>query len=121
MSRKLGYYAEKIICHYLHGKEYSVLAINFTTRTGEIDIIARRNDVVFFIEVKSRTMHDAYGAELGWCYTKQKRFISAVKVYVSKYKVYTYQIDLLCVYIKQRKIIHYENVDIHPLLFRWLP
>jgi putative endonuclease len=40
----------------LHG--YSILAMRFRTKAGEIDIIARRRDLVVFVEVKARRVVD---------------------------------------------------------------
>jgi putative endonuclease len=51
-SRK-GARGEDVAASYLESKGWNVLARNFRTRIGEIDIIARRDDQVAFVEVKS--------------------------------------------------------------------
>jgi len=51
-SRK-GAQGEDAAASYLESKGWSVLARNFRTRAGEIDIIARRGNQVAFVEVKS--------------------------------------------------------------------
>src|SRR5208337_1195566 len=51
-SRK-GARGEDVAASYLELKGWNVLARNFRTRVGEIDIIARRGDQVAFVEVKS--------------------------------------------------------------------
>jgi len=43
---------------YLEAKGYHILCTNFTTKVGEIDIIARDGDVTVFVEVKARTKAD---------------------------------------------------------------
>jgi putative endonuclease len=48
-----GKRGEAAAASYLESKGWSVLARNFRTRVGEIDIIARRGDQVAFVEVKS--------------------------------------------------------------------
>lgn len=49
-----GNRAEWLACMALRLKGYRILARNFRTRSGEIDIIARRGDLVAIVEVKAR-------------------------------------------------------------------
>ena len=52
---KLGKYGEDLACRYLQGHGYTILARNFRChRFGEIDIIACKQSVYSFIEVKTR-------------------------------------------------------------------
>lgn len=44
--------AESFVCRWLEGKGWDILARNFRTRRSEIDIIAMRDGVTAFIEVK---------------------------------------------------------------------
>lgn len=63
MSRSIGEYWEKKAGEYLSQKGYSILEFNFSTKYGEIDIIAIDNGVdciekeLVFIEVKYRSKH----------------------------------------------------------------
>lgn len=55
MNNKItGDLGEKIACEYLIKNNYSILETNFTTKIGEIDIIAKEDDIVVFVEVKTR-------------------------------------------------------------------
>lgn len=51
---RLGQFAETICVWHLRLRGYNILARRFRTRIGEIDIIARRGNLVAFIEVKAR-------------------------------------------------------------------
>ncbi|MBQ8417113.1 MAG: YraN family protein [Phascolarctobacterium sp.] len=51
---KLGKFGEDFACQYLQGQGYKILYRNFRCRIGEIDIIAVKNNVLSFIEVKTR-------------------------------------------------------------------
>ncbi|NQU70650.1 MAG: YraN family protein [Rhodospirillales bacterium] len=51
---RLGHYAETICVWHLRLRGYRVLSRRFKTPVGEVDIIARRRNMVAFIEVKAR-------------------------------------------------------------------
>lgn len=70
---KLG---ERLALEYLLARDYSIIATNFSTKRGEIDIIAKHNSEIAFVEVKTR--RDAF-FQLPWqavnC-NKQKKIIN---------------------------------------------
>lgn len=45
---------EDLAARFLTGHGYEILARNFRTRLGEIDIVARHRGVIVFVEVKAR-------------------------------------------------------------------
>lgn len=51
---KWGVIAEYIAAIFLILKAYQILAIRYRVKEGEIDLIARRGQVIAFIEVKAR-------------------------------------------------------------------
>lgn len=53
-KRSVGTQYEKIACEFLEAKGYEIINTNFRNRVGEIDIIAKDNDYLVFIEVKYR-------------------------------------------------------------------
>ena len=50
----LGKKSESIAARYLKKNKYKIVAENYRTRLGEIDIIAKDGDTLVFVEVKSR-------------------------------------------------------------------
>jgi len=48
----LGKKFEDIACNYLKSKKYKILTRNFSVKNAEIDIIALKNNVLVFVEVK---------------------------------------------------------------------
>ena len=60
-----GLSAESRAAAYLVAKGYRIVARRFKTPVGEVDIVARRRDVLVFVEVKARaTLDDAAFAVL---------------------------------------------------------
>jgi len=55
-----GKQAERRAALYLAAQGYTLLAYNYHTRRGEIDLIARDGDCLVFVEVKSRSS-DRFG------------------------------------------------------------
>ncbi len=53
MSRAKGNIAEDKACEFLLEKGFVLVERNFYSRFGEVDIIAFKEDVLHFIEVKS--------------------------------------------------------------------
>ncbi|MBX9822819.1 YraN family protein [Afipia birgiae] len=57
---RTGLSAESRACVYLIAKGYRILARRFRTPYGEIDVVARRRNLLAFVEVKARaTLDDA--------------------------------------------------------------
>jgi len=84
-KKKLGREGEDRAAQFLAKKGYKILERNYSTRSGEIDLVALHSGVVVFVEVKTRTS-DAYGApELAVNPRKQLRMIKAALGYI-KYK-----------------------------------
>lgn len=81
-AHKTGLDAEFIAALILRLKGYKILARRFKTRSGEIDIIARRGAVLVFAEVKSRP---TLAAALS-CLTphNQTRIINAARHYLAQ-------------------------------------
>ncbi|MAG11417.1 MAG: hypothetical protein CMI52_01255 [Parcubacteria group bacterium] len=52
---KLGKIGEQIAAHFLVNKGYEILVQNYWTRLGEIDIVAKIDDKLVFVEVKTKT------------------------------------------------------------------
>lgn len=52
-KRKKGKYFEDTVCRYLAKNGYEIIDQNFTIWGGEIDIIAKKDERIIFVEVKS--------------------------------------------------------------------
>lgn len=59
-KQALGEYGETLAARHLTGSGMVLLERNFSTATGEVDLLLRDGDVLVACEVKTRTS-DAYG------------------------------------------------------------
>ncbi len=57
----LGSEGESLAIQFLRKKGYVIIAHNYKTRIGEIDIIAKDGETIVFVEVKARS-NDMFGS-----------------------------------------------------------
>jgi len=82
-KQKFGEEGESIAARYLLKKGYRILERNYRTKLGEIDIIAKDNDTIVFVEVKSRRSWQ-FGNPKGAVTPQKQRKISTVALYYLK-------------------------------------
>ena len=80
--RELGAWGEERAAKYLRGKGYTIVERNFRCRSGEIDIIARRGDIIAFVEVKLRRDADFAEAREFVTAAKQRRIIKTAQLWL---------------------------------------
>ncbi|MCH5272174.1 MAG: YraN family protein [Lachnospiraceae bacterium] len=81
-KRQVGGEKEAKVQDYLQKNGYEILGRNFFSRHGEIDIIAKKDGYLIFVEVKYRS-GEAFGTpEEAVGFQKQKRIIAAAKYYL---------------------------------------
>lgn len=81
--RALGNSGEDIAARALQAQGYQILARNFQCRYGEIDIIAREDGAVCFIEVKTRR-NAQYGEGIeAVTVFKQRKMVRAAYCYLN--------------------------------------
>ncbi|MEP1207160.1 MAG: YraN family protein [Rhizobiaceae bacterium] len=70
-----GHHAERLAAFSLQLRGYRIAARRYKTPVGEVDLIARRKDLVLFVEVKARSNHQAALDSIGR--TAQQRIEAA--------------------------------------------
>ena len=80
--RQKGLDGERIAAEYLEAQGYHLLEHRYRFGHKEIDLIARKGDLVIFVEVKSRRS-DSFGpANLSITVKKQRNLIAAAEAYL---------------------------------------
>ncbi|MDX9813645.1 MAG: YraN family protein [Sulfurimonas sp.] len=85
MSRAKGNKAEQQAVLFLQDSGFSIIEQNFYSRFGEIDIIAYKDEVLHFVEVKSGD--DFEVAVQNITKTKLSRLIKTIDVYLKKHNI----------------------------------
>jgi putative endonuclease len=114
----IGIAGEHLACTHLKEKGYNVLEKNWRAGRYEIDIIAEKNNVVCFVEVKTRENRYAGDPALAVTRAKQKHVIKAADVYVKENDVsHDLRFDIIAV-VMNRKEVSIEHIEdaFYPLL-----
>ena len=106
----IGAEGETHIAHHLEKNGFSIVARNFTVRSGEVDIIACRDELIVFVEVKTRSNNYFNTSEV-ITRSKQKKIILAAKTFLihNNFKNKVYRFDVALVEKKLKKITYIPN------------
>ena len=108
----IGRAGEMAAARYLRGIKYELIAANYRTRFGEIDILARDGDVLVFCEVKTRKSAGFAQAREFVSPAKQRRLRAAAEQWLSENPTDAFvRFDVVEVYNLPagRKIEHIKN------------
>lgn len=87
-KQAFGEASEKKAAEYLRQQGYRILSLNYRTKLGEIDIIARDGAVICFVEVKSRSSF-AFGHPKDAVDSRKQRKISqCALLYLKENNIY---------------------------------
>lgn len=122
-STRLGTFGERIASNYLERKSYKILAKNYTkkwlgTAKGEIDIVARKDKTIAFVEVKTISAgNNRFLPEDKVNFQKQKKLIKLAQVWLGENKIplnSKWQIDVIAIIVNlqslKAKLRHFQNV-----------
>ena len=115
-KRKFGIIGEKIAQGYLINKGYQILYTNFYTKKGEIDIVAKKDEIIIFVEVKTRSNLNYGTPAMAVNFIKKKHLKTASKIFLHKNFLYGYDVrfDVVEIFINNGKckINHIEGINI---------
>ena len=96
-NQSIGRWGEKIAAEFLVQRGYKIIAQNFRTPYGEIDVIAQQGDTTIFIEVKTRTSNTMGLPEESITPRKRQHMISAAEYYAAESAIDHWQIDVVSI------------------------
>jgi len=113
-GHELGRRGEALAAALLEAEGWRILARNFRFRRKEIDLIARRGDVVAFIEVKTRA-GSGYGHPLeAVTWAKRREIETVARAWVARYGDPTdlYRFDTVAIVCREGEapqLLHVED------------
>lgn len=113
IQQRVGRWGEQAAAEYLEKKGYQILARNFRAERGEVDLIARQENVLVFVEVKARSSNRYGYPEYSVSPKKRLHLLSAAERYIREHPEFsTWRVDVIAVEGEtgEAKIVHFENV-----------
>ncbi|MDP3697293.1 MAG: YraN family protein [Candidatus Taylorbacteria bacterium] len=119
-TSEFGQWSENYVAQYLENKDYRVVDRNYRKKWGEIDIIAQKEGILIFVEVKANKEDLAgFEPERRVSPEKLRRMNRAIQTYLA-YKKYgpdqEWQIDIISLTLDRdrgvAKIKHFKNIDL---------
>lgn len=111
-----GPWAEALAAEYLRKKRYTLVAANYRTKFGEIDLIVKNKKFLAFVEVKMRKNADFAQAREFVDHRKQDRIRVTAAIYLETHATALQpRFDVIEIYAPQGcdtkfpKIIHLEG------------
>lgn len=112
----IGMRAQEEAERFLQKNGYRIIARNWKTRMGEIDLVGKRKNDFAFVEVKALVSpRSPFQPEDHFTFSKQKRLARLALMYLARYNLSpaSYQIDLVAVDLHDdltlREIRHYPR------------
>ncbi len=113
-NQKIGRWGEESAAAYLQKRGYQILDKNARTPYGEIDLVARLNEVTVMVEVKARTSRSFGLPEEAITPRKLTHMLAAAEHYAAEHALDSWQLDVLAVEGipgVEPRITHFENVS----------
>ncbi|MFH1279654.1 MAG: YraN family protein [Candidatus Eisenbacteria bacterium] len=112
--RKVGKGHEERAARYLRRRGYRIVAANFQTRRGEIDLVAEKGEWIVFVEVRYRARPDFGSAAESVGSRKRRRLVLAASEYLARHGMTERpcRFDLIALSPGEGKnpvIVHLEN------------
>lgn len=110
-----GRSGEEMARAFLVGQGYEVISINWRCRYGELDLVCRNQQIVVFVEVKTRNTSTLETPAEALTHRKQSKLIKSASLFLSQHKMWHLQsrFDLVSVFFQT----HHCQVDHVPNAF----
>ncbi|MEK7603644.1 MAG: YraN family protein [Patescibacteria group bacterium] len=117
---EFGSFAEGLAEKFLKDRGYKILARNYRKPWGEVDIIAEKEEILIFVEVKGSDSPASKGFEPEKRVNndKIKRIKRAAQTYVQQNNLddTSWQIDIIAIELNKdrgtAKITHFKNIGV---------
>ena len=85
MNGQSGKAGEDHVAQWLEERGYKIVARNFHSRFGEIDIIAQREPYIAFVEVKTRSQGSLVSPFEAITPAKQRKLVTTAKLFLQRH------------------------------------
>lgn len=111
-ASELGKQGEELTCELLRKKGYRIRSRNYSFDRAEVDIVAEKDSMLVFVEVKTRQSDYLSDPSLLVPIKKQKQIIKAADAYIKEHDLSNesrFDIVVAIINSKYRKLDHIED------------
>jgi len=110
-KKQFGNHGEDLVAQKLSQNNYTILARNFRRPYGEIDIIAQKDNIVLFVEVKTR-LNPFFDISEIITPSKQHKIIMVAKEFIAIHNIHdkTYRFDVAFLEADNNHQIHINYI-----------
>ncbi len=116
-KQKIGEIGESVACEFLVKHNFLIKDRNYRKKWGEIDIVAEKDKILHFIEVKTVSHITEHQPEENVHLWKQKRLARAIRTYLLEKKIpeeTEWQLDVMAIFLdfktRRAKVRITENI-----------
>ena len=113
-TQKTGDRGEKYTVRYLKKHGWKIVERNYRKKYGEIDIIARKRDLLAFVEVKTRRQDSPVPAWKAVDREKQRKIIMTAKAYLAENRLEIncrFDVCEVCINSETQKLLSINYIE----------
>ncbi|MEX0912009.1 MAG: YraN family protein [Gemmatimonadota bacterium] len=112
-TKAVGDWGERVAAEHLERQGWVIVDRNFRAGRKEIDLVARRGDIVAFVEVKTRTRPSYYAALEAIDARKQREIGGVAGAWIDRFgsPVETYRFDAIAVLSSPGATLRLEHIE----------
>lgn len=113
-NKEMGIAGEKMALQYLLNKGYILLYQNYRAGRAEIDLVMKRENIIVFVEVKTRNTHFFGNPEASVNFKKMNHLQAVAAYYLASNPAFSrmdIQFDIVSIVLNklQTEIVHLED------------
>ena len=109
-TRIIGSFKEDLAISYLIENGFDILERNFKCKIGEIDVIAKKDSIIHFIEIKYRQSSAAGGVHYAINKNKLLKISKVAQFYTMNHPNDNLSYSIDAILIENENIEHLENI-----------
>lgn len=111
-NQEIGKLGEDTAANLLIEKGYTILERNYRVNHLEVDIIALKDNILVFVEVKTRAVNYLVSPQEAVNYQKQRYIANAANSYIRRFRrTEEARLDVITILHKNETVVEVEHIE----------
>lgn len=107
----LGAFGEQQAAKYLRAEGYNIYAANYSTYVGELDIVALKDGIMCFVEVKTRQVGGMTAPADAVDYRKQQNIKGSAAAFMNSFSLkFDMRFDIVEVLVENNSVVGINHI-----------